>query len=202
DHVPLVMLDRKIEGLSCDVVLTDNRKGAYEVTSALIREGRHRIGFLGGDRHVHTSQERLHGFLDAMHDHSLVVDAAHIFLGGMTQKAGYSLMQEALAKDDCPSSFFVVNDMVHIGATSYLMSQATKEIRSTIAFATFDYLYYAPLLQFCHYAVVQPIVQMGEKAADLLIRRMEGDLTDFPSTVVIQPSLQAMLELEALGKTL
>ena len=202
DHVPLVMLDRKIEGISCDVVLTDNRKGAYAVTSALIREGRTRIGFLGGDVHVHTSQERLHGFLDAMKDHSLTVDAGFILLGGMTQKAGYALMQKALAKGDCPTSFFVVNDMVHIGATSYLMSQAPKEIRSTIAFATFDYLYYAPLLQFCHYAVVQPIVQMGERAADLLIRRMEGDLSGFPSTVVIQPSLHAMLELEALEKTL
>ena len=194
DHVPLIMLDRKIEGLSCDVVLTDNRKGAYAVTSALIKEGRHRIGFLGGDVHVHTSQERLHGFLDAMRSHNLVVEPDFILLGGMTQKSGYALMEQVLKKEDCPDSFFVVNDMVHIGATSYLMSKAEKEVRSNIAFATFDYLYYAPLLQFCHYAVVQPLIQMGETAKDLLIRRMEGDRVDFPSTIIIEPTMHVMTE--------
>ncbi len=188
-HIPLVMLDRKIEGLRCDVVLTDNRQGAFDVTSALIREGKTQIGFLGGDTHVHTSVERMHGFLDAMHAHNLEVDPEFILLGGMTQKAGYTLMQKALAGPRCPDAFFVVNDMVHIGATSYLMSHASHEIRSRMVFSTFDYLYYAPLLKFCHYAVAQPLDQMGETAAQLLIRRLDGDMEGFPSTVVIEPTI-------------
>ncbi len=194
EHTPLVMLDRKIEGLSCDVVLTDNRKGAYDVTCALIREGRKRIGFLGGDSHVHTSVERLHGFLDAMRDHHLEVESEFILLGGMTQKAGYTLAEKLLTMPNCPDAFFIVNDMVHIGATSYLMSNAPKEFRSNLAFATFDYLYYAPLLKFCHYAVGQPLPLMGESAAQLLIRRMEGDREGFPSTVVIEPIIHVMKE--------
>lgn len=191
-NIPLVMLDRKIEGLRCDVVLTDNRKGAYDVTCALIREGKTNIGFLGGDNHVHTSVERLHGFLDAMHDHQLDVDPDFILLGGMTQKDGYTLMEKALTMPKCPDTFFVVNDMVHIGATSYLMSKASSEIRSKVVFSTFDYLYYAPLLKFCHYAVSQPVDQMGEMAAQLLIRRLDGDLQGFPSTVVIEPTICVM----------
>lgn len=191
-NIPLVMLDRKIEGLRCDVVLTDNRKGAYDVTCALIREGKTNIGFLGGDNHVHTSVERLHGFLDAMHDNQLEVDPDFILLGGMTQKAGYTLMENALTMPKCPDTFFVVNDMVHIGATSYLMSKASREIRSKVVFSTFDYLYYAPLLKFCHYAVSQPLDQMGETAAQLLIRRLDGDLQGFPSTVVIEPTICVM----------
>ncbi|MBG0767238.1 MAG: LacI family transcriptional regulator [Sphaerochaeta sp.] len=188
-NTPLVMLDRKIEGLCCDVVLTDNRKGAYDVTCALIREGKTNIGFLGGDNHVHTSVERLHGFLDAMHAHQKEIDPNFILLGGMTQKSGYTLMQKALTMPKCPDTFFVVNDMVHIGATSYLMSQASREVRSNMVFSTFDYLYYAPLLKFCHYAVAQPLVQMGETAAQLLIRRLDGDLEGFPATVVIEPTI-------------
>lgn len=191
-NIPLVMLDRKIEGLRCDVILTDNRKGAYDVTCALIREGKTNIGFLGGDNHVHTSVERLHGFLDAMHDHQLDVNPDFILLGGMTQKAGYTLMEKAFTMLKCPDTFFVVNDMVHIGATSYLMSKASREIRSKVVFSTFDYLYYAPLLKFCHYAVAQPLDQMGEMAAQLLIRRLDGDQQGFPSTVVIEPTICVM----------
>lgn len=193
-NTPFVMIDRKIEGLGCDVILTDNRKGAFDVTSALIREGRTRIGFLGGDAHVHTSVERLHGFLDAMKAYSLEVEKQFILLGGMTQKAGYTLMKQALSMEGCPDAFFMVNDMVHIGATSYLMAHESKHIRNSMAFATFDYLYYAPLLQFCHYAVAQPLDLIGEAAAQLLIRRMEGDREGFPATIVLEPSIHVMKE--------
>lgn len=191
---PFVMIDRKIEGLDCDIILTDNRQGAYDVTSALIREGRKRIGFLGGDAHVHTSVERLHGYLEAMKDNHLEVEKQFILLGGMTQKAGYTLMQQALAMEQCPDAFFMVNDMVHIGATSYLMAHEGQQIRSRMAFAAFDYLYYAPLLQFCHYAVAQPLDLIGESAARILIRRMEGDREGFPATIVLQPTIHAMRE--------
>lgn len=193
-NTPFVMIDRKIEDLDCDVILTDNRQGAYDITSALIREGRTRIGFLGGDAHVHTSVERLHGYLDAMKDHHLEIEKQFILLGGMTQKAGYTLMQQALAMENCPDAFFMVNDMVHIGSTSYLMAQEGKEKRSRMAFATFDYLYYAPLLQFCHYAAAQPLDLIGEAAAQLLIRRMEGDKEGFPATIVFEPTLHVMKE--------
>ena len=193
-NTPFVMIDRKIEGMNCDVILTDNRQGAYDVTSALIREGRTRIGFLGGDAHVHTSVERLHGYLDAMKAHQLEVDKEFIFLGGMTQKAGYTLMQQALSMAGCPNAFFMVNDMVHIGATSYLMAHEGRQMHSRMAFAAFDYLYYAPLLQFCHYAVAQPLDLIGKSAARLLIRRMEGDRQGFPATIVLEPTIHAMKE--------
>lgn len=195
---PFVMIDRKIEGLGCDVVLTDNRKGAFEVTSALIREGRSRIGFLGGNPHIHTSVERLHGFLDAMRSHNLAVEKEFILLGGMTQKAGNTLMAQALSMDNCPDAFFMVNDMVHIGSTSYLLSSSTKEVRSRMAFAAFDYLFYAPLLRFCHYAVAQPHDRIGEEAAKLLIRRMEGDNDGYPSTIVLEPTVVALEENGAM----
>ncbi|MGE4584472.1 MAG: LacI family DNA-binding transcriptional regulator [Sphaerochaeta sp.] len=194
EHTPLVMLDRKIEGLICDVVLTDNRKGAYDVTNALIREGRKRIGFLGGDNHVHTSVERLHGYLDAMRENHLEVERDFILLGGMTQKAGYTLMEQALQLENCPDAFFIVNDMVHIGATSYLISQANRERRNRMVFSTFDYLYYAPLLKFCHYAVAQPLDMIGETAAQLLVKRLEGDRQDFPSTIILEPNIHVMEE--------
>lgn len=193
-NTPFVMIDRKIEDLKCDVILTDNRKGAYDVTSALIRGGRKRIGFLGGDAHVHTSVERLHGYLDAMKEHHLEVEKQFILLGGMTQKDGYTLMEQVLGMEDYPDAFFMVNDMVHIGSTSYLMTHATKAIRSRMAFATFDYLYYAPLLQFCHYAAAQPLDLIGEAAAKLLVRRIDGDTAGFPATIMFEPTIHVMKE--------
>ncbi len=194
--VPMVMLDRKIEGLGRDVIISDNRASAYEVTCALIDEGRSRIGFLGGDPHVHTSVERYRGFVDAIEERALVLDERFVLHEGMTMKSGYTLMEKALSFEDCPDAFFVVNDMVHIGATTFLMANAAREVRRRMAFASFDYLHYAPLLQFCHYAVAQPLEKMANRAVQLLTRRMEGDLKDFPSTTVFQPSIVAMKDRE------
>ena len=189
---PMVMVDRLIPNLDCDVVLTDNRQGAYDVTCSLIREGHTSIGFLGGDKHVHTSVERLHGFYDAMQEYELPVDPSFILLGGMTQQAGYSLMGQALEKENCPKAFFMVNDMVHIGASSYLISECDQTVQDAMAFSTFDYLYYAPLLKFCHYAVAQPLEKMGEVTAKLLLKRIGGDYSDFPCHVVIEPTIRVM----------
>jgi LacI family transcriptional regulator len=189
---PLVLVDRKISGLDCDVVLTDNRKGAYRVTAALAKEGITEIGFLGGDRHVHTSVERLHGYLDAMREYGLAVDPRFVLLGGMTMQDGYRLMGTALGKSGCPRAFFMVNDMVHIGASSYLMSECTEAVQSSMALSAFDYLYYAPLLKFCHYAVAQPLQKIGEATAALLCKRLEGDRSGFPCTTVVEPDIKVM----------
>ncbi len=190
---PMVMVDRQIPNLNCDVVLTDNRQGAYDVTCSLIREGFTSIGFLGGDKHVHTSIERLHGYYDAMQEFGLPVDTEFIMLGGMTQKAGYALMGEALKKNHCPHVFFMVNDMVHIGASSYLISECSQNVQDSMVFSTFDYLYYAPLLKFCHYAVAQPLDEIGEVTAKLLLTRLGGDYTDFPCKVIIEPTIRVLV---------
>ncbi|HPZ15552.1 MAG TPA: LacI family DNA-binding transcriptional regulator [Sphaerochaeta sp.] len=197
--VPLVMFDRKIDGLVRDVIVSDNHKSAFDVTCKLIDEGRTRIGFLGGDPHVHTSVERYRGYKDALEARGLPLDERFVLHDGMTMKSGYTLMEKALSFEECPDAFFIVNDMVHIGATTFLMANAPKEVRWRMAFASFDYLHYAPLLQFCHYAVAQPIERMAKAAVQILTRRMEGDMNDFPSTTVFQPSIVVMKDSEGVA---
>ncbi len=193
------MLDRKVKGIEVDVLVSDNRQSTFEVTSALIAEGKTRIGFLGGDPHVHTSAERYLGFVDAMQQHGLKIDERFVLHGGMSMKSGYTVMEKALTFEDCPDAFFVVNDMVHIGATSFLMANAPKEVRRRMVFASFDYLYYAPLLRFCHYAVSQPLDKMARLAVQLLIRRLEGDMQGFPSTTVLKPTVVVMEQTNGIG---
>lgn len=192
DTTPLVMIDRQIPGLDVDLVLTDNKKGAYDVTSSLIREGHTRIGFLGGDLHVHTATERLHGYLSAMHAHGLTVEKNFVLMDGMSQQTGHEVMRKVLEQEDRPDTFFIVNDMVHVGASSYLYEHGDRAAQEKMVFGAFDYLHYAPLLRFCHYAVAQPLEQMGEAAAQLLIKRLNGDRSDFPQKIVIPPTIKVM----------
>lgn len=192
-HVPVVFIDRIIPGKAYDVVLTDNRRGAYDATAALIQEGYRKIGFMGGTLDVYTTRERLAGYEQALRDNGLVPDERFLFFGGMAQLDGSLLMREALSRDDAPDAYFIVNDMVHVGASSYLFEEVPLARRSRIVFASFDYMHYAPLLRFCHYAVAQQVAAIGSEAATLIRRRIDGDMEGFPANIMLKPEIRAMI---------
>ncbi len=192
-HIPLVMVDRRIKGVEVDSVLTDNRYGVHQMIYALKAEGHRRIGFIGGDPAIHTAGERLYGFREAMHELGLPVEEKFILHeGAMLQSAGRKLLQRALAQPGHPDAFFVANDSMHLGATSYAMESVSKEIRDKLVFASFDYLEYAPLLRLCHYAVAQPLERIGQEVATLLLKRLKGDMEGFPEHVMLRPEIKIM----------
>ncbi|MFA6682426.1 MAG: LacI family transcriptional regulator, partial [Sphaerochaeta sp.] len=49
-----------------------------------------------------------------------------------------------------------------------------------------------PLLKFCHYAVAQPLDEMGKATAMLLLKRIGGDYSDFPCKVIIEPTIRVL----------
>lgn len=194
-QIPMVILDRQLPTLHVDTVLTDNRYGVRHVIQGLIREGFERIGFLGGGLHIPTAKERYLGYLEIMQESGLPVDQEFVFTEGhMDKKKGFALMGAILQKPDHPQAFFIANDMLHLGATTYLMESYTSKDRPNIVFASFDYLSYSSLLQFCHYAVYQPLEEIGTSVATLLLRRLEGDWSDFPQQIVHTPTIKVMVE--------
>ncbi|MDT4761106.1 LacI family DNA-binding transcriptional regulator [Sphaerochaeta sp. PS] len=194
DHIPLVILDRQIPSLNTDTVCTDNGYGVRIVMQKLLEEGFTRIGFLGGSLTIPTAKERYLGYLESMHRANLPVEEAFVCTeGAMDQRRGFSIMQKFMQDPDHPQAFFIANDMLHLGATSFLMEAYTTKTRPHLVFASFDHLYYSSLLQLCHYAVCQPLEQIGKSVATLLLRRLEGDWSDFPRLIVHRPEIKVMV---------
>jgi len=192
-QIPMILLDRQIPSLQFDTILTDNRYGVQCGIQGLVREGFQRIGFLGGSLQIPTAKERYLGYLDAMKEANLKVDEEFVFIEGhMDQKKGFALMREILQKPNPPQAFFIANDMLHLGATTYLMETYTPEDRPKVVFASFDYLFYSPLLHFCHYALCQPMEQIGKSVAKLVLQRLEGDWSNYPQKIVHTPELKVM----------
>jgi len=194
EQIPMIILDRQIPSLHFDTVLTDNRYGVHMSIQGLLREGFERIGFIGGSLHIPTAKERYLGYLEAMKEAGLEVDKAFVFTeGNMDQKKGFALMHKILQYPNHPQAFFIANDMLHLGATTYLMETYRVENRPKVVFASFDYLSYSPLLQFCHYAVYQPLEEIGQSVASLVLRRLEGDWSDYPKKIVLTPEIKVMV---------
>ncbi len=191
--IPVVLVDRKIPALHVDTVLTDNRYGVRQLVAGLVHEGFSRIGFIGGDMHIPTANERFHGFLEAMDDHKLKPEKEFVLMdGAMNQYSGRALMEEALSRPNHPDAFLFANDSLHLGATTYVTECVSPEVRSKLVFASFDYLHYAPLLRFCHYAAAQPMEKIGKAVAALVLKRLEQDWSGYPEEVVLRPEIKVM----------
>lgn len=189
--MPLVLLDRHLPQLAVDTVQTDNRGGVGALVSALANDGYTKIAFLGGDLHIPTANERYEGFTQAMRRFDLEIDKRFVFLeGAMTQQHGREFMASALAFPDHPDAFLVANDSLHLGATTHVLKSMDLQQRSRLVFASFDYLPYAPLLSLCRYAAAQPMQEIGQAVAALLLRRVRGDFSDFPVHLVLPPELK------------
>ncbi len=194
EQIPTIILDRQIPSLHFDTVMTDNHYGVQKVVKGLIREGFQRIGFIGGGLHIPTAKERYLGYLDAMQEANLQVETDFVFVEGhMDQKKGFAVMHKILQNPNPPQAFFIANDMLHLGATTYLMETYRSEDRPKLVFASFDYLFYSPLLHFCHYAVCQPLEELGKAVSKLVLRRLEGDWSDYPQQIVLAPTIKVMV---------
>src|SRR5437868_8113575 len=70
-RIPVVLIDRDVDGIACDIVRGESRRSSILLTEHLIRHGPSRIGLITGPADVSTARERERGFRDAMHEHEL-----------------------------------------------------------------------------------------------------------------------------------
>jgi LacI family transcriptional regulator len=171
--IPAVLVDRRVEGFAADTVLVENREGSYAAVVYLIKQGTTRFGFIGGDPALTTARERYQGFLAALKDHSLRADKEIVKFGDFHVDSGYSLMGELMESPRPPEHIFIANYFMHIGATKYVIEHL-QEINHPVHFASFDDMELSSILGFSSVTVAQPMAEMGETAARLLLSRIDG----------------------------
>lgn len=192
-RIPLVMVDRFIEGVKADAVLVDNRYGVNEMMKALYKDGHTRIGYIGGDNDILTANERYAGYLQSMHDLNLPIEKEFIYISGtMSIKDGNKAMGEFLSKENPPKAYLIANDPLHLGVTSHLIEHLSFKERTQFVTASFDYLSYSPLLAFCHYAMRQPQELIGSEVVRLLLKRLQPGSKDPFEKIIITPELKVI----------
>ena len=193
--IPMVLVDRTVEGFSTDAVLVDNIGGSHAATQALIRRGHRRIAYIGGDRELLTARERDEGYRSALADHHLTVEEDIVLYGDFHAESGYALMKQLVEMSEPPSAAFIANYFMYLGAMRYLLAEGTKRHRegrmpaAPIAMANFDNLESLSIFGGSEIVVEQPMQAMGEEAARLLLDRIEGNRTDFPRIVRLKTKL-------------
>lgn len=186
--VPVILIDRSIKGIDCDVVLADNLNAAYDAVELLITKGHRRIGIICGPQDIYTAQERLKGYLRIHEDYELKIDEHLIKYGDYEIQSGMELMNEFLGQANPPTAVFVTNYEMTLGAVMALNSRNIA-IPGEMSLIGFDNIQLANVVKPKLSIVVQPMQQIGEFAANLLVKRMKGDKSGFPAMLRLKTEI-------------
>lgn len=189
--IPFLLIDRKIDNLSVDIVCGDSYQGALLLTNHLIKNGYRKIGFITGPLHLSTSKERLAGYKSALvrsdidYDDNLVkIDKKN---EGYSLSGAYNLTKELLAETTV-DSIFVGNNMMALAVYKALKEKKIK-VPTDLALVCFDELSLMYEIEPFFTVMKQPAYTMGELAAKTLIKRIENKIAANKQNIVLQPEL-------------
>lgn len=152
---PIVLIDRMIQGISCDCVLVDNVNAAEKAVGMLVEQQHQKIGLIGGPDEVFTARQRMLGYMKALKDHGIAVD-------------------EKLVKENPDmTAVFVTNYEMTMGAVIGLNEMGVS-MPEEISLVGFDNLPFARACRPALTIVSQPTEKIARETAQIMLERLEG----------------------------
>jgi len=190
-NIPVVLVDREIPGLACDIVEVDHVTGGLIATQHLLSLGHPRIACISGPPGLSPSSQRRAGWKKALAEAGVARLVGDLARGDFSSRGGYLAMQTLLRREPRPSAVFVCNDLMAFGALA-AANEAGVAVPGELSIVGYDDIelaaYSAPPLT----TVAQPKQQIGRMAAELLLSRMTGNPSE-PRRVMLEPRLKTRL---------
>ncbi len=186
--VCLVMIDRDdYPSIHCDRVVTDDEEVGRLATAHLIAQGRRAIAHIAGPPLVHA-RRRAAGYRRALADSGLPVRKDWVVRGGFREADGYRAMTRLLDSPKRPDAVFAVNDPAAIGALKAI-GDAGLRVPEDVAIAGAGDIAHGDLLCVPLTTITWSRRDLGRRAAELLLERLDADVANVHQRVVIPPRL-------------
>ena len=170
--MPVVMFDRVTNEILCDKVIIDDKAAAYEAVQSLIDKGRKKIALVTTVDYVSVGKLRTDGYVKALLDNDIPfnenliikiedIDTCEITIGKLLEDkaidavfAVNELFAVTIIKTASKIGLNVPNDLAVIAFTDGIISKYSTPTISTVS---------------------QSGIKMGNKAARMLIERLESE---------------------------
>lgn len=189
--IPVVLIDRKIRGVSLDAVVIDNRTAVRYGVDAFIEQGHRRIGFVWGppleerptrrrdlvagtEADLSTDGERLLGYLDALDDRGIALDPDLVMIGPKNEERVMLDVQRMVGLEDPPTAIFCTETDATTGALRALRERGLR-VPNDISLIGMDDSSWAEVMEPPLSMVEQPVQAIGVRAAEILFARIGGD---------------------------
>lgn len=183
--LPLVLLNRRTNDPSCDVVVSDNYAGGRMVADLFVDGGHTAVGFIAGREDTSTSKDREHGFFDALAERGVPRPLRQV--GEYTHDGGFKAALALLQNPEPPTAIFCANDVVAIGAIDAARALGVG-VPDPLSIVGYDDIPMAGWQAIDLTTIRQPRQQMVRAAVELLFTRIEDPAVS-PTHRVFPPEL-------------
>lgn len=173
DGLPVVCVDRGLSGIEVDVVLIDNETGAFNAVNYLAKAGYKRIAHISGLPSIPSSRFREQGYKRALNENGLPVIEELIKHGDSKLPSGIELCEQLLDLPEPPDAIFTGNNLITLGALEAIHKRKLR-IPDDVAVIGFDDMLWSSSLNPPLTAVRQPAREIGRRAGELLIQRINN----------------------------
>lgn len=187
DRLPLVLVHSPTPGIP--TVCADNQQGGRLAAEHLLRLGHTRLGIVSGLPLDEALADREEGFTRALAERGLATDRSSVPVtyGDHQIGGGRAAMASLLSAEPRVTAVFVLNDMMALGALEAARAVG-RRAPGDLSIVGFDGIPFSELANPPLTTVAQPIRQLGERAAELLLSlardRPAGEVGDAPSVVL------------------
>lgn len=187
-NIPVILMDRYFRDSYLPYVSTNNFKGAYDATRALLNAGHRNILCIRGPESAVTTQERVKGCRQAIVDFG---EPCKLKIHGneFSIQNGYTETKVALMKPNMPTAIFTMSTNILLGTIKAINEQGLK-IPDDISVISFDDSVYLDYLNPAITRVAQPTENMALAAVKMMINCLkEGK--QLQSKIFMAPTLIA-----------
>lgn len=188
--IPLVLFDRVTDEINCDKVVLNDTEIAYDAVRKMILSGRKRIALLTTENFFNVSKNRADGYKKALIESGFEIDENLILK--LPFNESLDNIQPFLEANEDIDAVLAVNDLFAIHAMG-LVQKKGKEVPEDICFVGFTNgmmaRYSSPKLT----SVDQHGQRMGETAAQMLIEKVESEITEDQDEVFRTEIIKATL---------
>ena len=171
---PVVLIDRQIDSLNCDSVCVDNYRAVRSAVQLLADRGHRKIGLLACPQSNHAARQRLRGYRQALEEAGIRVEDSLIYQGEDTIDSGTRGMDALIDRNPEMTAVIAASYRMTFGAV-IAANERTICIPDQLSLVGFDNPQFARAVHPRLTIINQPVEQIGDQAAEIMIRRLGGE---------------------------
>lgn len=173
-RMPLIFVDRTVDGSRVPSVTTDSRTGLDQAVAHLVANGHRRIGYIGGPQSISTGRERHDAFIDALARNGLAVDPELITFGDFRLASGTAAAERLMAITERPTALLAADNLMAEGALSTIARQGLR-VGGDVEVIAFDDIEWFTHMDPPVSVIAQDAGAIGRLAIELLLDVIAGE---------------------------
>ncbi len=184
--LPFILVGRDPAHPAVSYVDVENRRGAIEAVTHLIRMGRRKIAHISGPLNTVVGVDRREGYLEALKSRGVAADPDLVIEGNFSEEDGYSLTKMLLQYQF--DAIFAASDAMAQGSIRALR-EVGKRVPEDVAVIGFDDMPFAANTEPPLTTIRQPIQRTGRIAAQTLIDMVQHPNDRLPRRILLPTEL-------------